>query len=100
MTNLTEQSGAPPARFCTRCRERVPDKSAAHGGTFCSPECRYQDKTARRRWRASKRCPTCNRAHRHPKASAHPVRESASAFPDVAQTEYLAAQAGIGGLHG
>ena len=98
--DFTLNHHSPPPRYCTRCRARVPDKSAAHGGSFCSPQCRNADKKARRAWRAAKACRLCGRAARKTKNALGECAPGVHTLGLIAQTELLAAQAAIGGLHG
>ena len=100
MTIVLADHHTPPPRYCTRCCARVPNKSAAHGGSFCSPKCRYQDKKERRAWRAAKACRLCGRAARKQKIALSECAPGVHILGVIAQTELLAAQAAIGGIHG
>lgn len=52
-----------PSRICTRavCGKAIDPKRVARGSSFCSNECRNDDKRERRAHHASISCRTCGR---------------------------------------
>jgi hypothetical protein len=56
-------------RYCCRCRLPLESRSVARAATF-HPDCRKEDRKARRRWKASRNCRLCGRPASKRKAAA------------------------------
>lgn len=56
-------------RFCTRCTKPIPEDKVLRS-VFCSPECRHEDRKARRDARNDRFCNRCGRSLRKPKETA------------------------------
>ena len=91
---------SPPSAILHEVPRWRPWQIGGPRGSFCSPQCRNADKKARRAWRASKACRLCGRAARRSKVASSQCAPGVRVLGVIAQTEYMAAQAAIGGLHG